>query len=352
MKILFIGNANLKVAARSHFAYNTRIFNGLIRNGHYVYFFSDRDEVRRASPFGIKGIGRIRANHRLLDIVKDFRPHAIIISHVNLIDSETFRLIKERHPEIRIGRINVDALFTPNNHANLLNYSNHIDATFITTGGPALSTYAHEKHPFYFIPNITDSSIDTGHAFEYERLHYDLACFMHNDNSWDERTRLNTANGVATALPELKICYRGFNKQPNIRGHEYIDFLQNSAMALNLSRMMVDGMQSTEETRYLYSSDRIAHIMGNGVLGFTSDKFSLNHLYSDKEVVFFSELGDLIEKVRFYKQNPAARQEIAKAGWKRAHRDFNEATVIKYVLERLMDKPLSQEYSWPTTAWR
>jgi hypothetical protein len=352
MKILFIGNANLKFAARNHFYYNTRIYNGLIRNGHYVYFFSDRDEVRRGSVFGLKKIGRHKANIRLLNIVKDFRPQAIIITHVNLINDETFRLIKERYPEIRIGRINVDALFTPKNNASLLNYSNHIDATFITTGGPALGTFAQQDNPFYFIPNITDSSIDTGRAFAHEALHYDLACFMHNDNKRDERTRLNLANGVVAALPELKTCYRGFNKQPNIRGHEYIDFMQNSAMALNLSRMVVDDMESTPETRYLYSSDRIAHIMGNGVLAFSSDKFSLNHLYSDQEMVFFSELEDLVEKVRFYHQNPAARQKIAQAGWERAHRDFNETTVVKYVLERLFDKPLSQEYNWPTRAWR
>ena len=351
MKILFIGNANFKHAGNSHFSYNTRIRNGLIRNGHYLYYFSDRDEVNTSSPLGIRMIGQRRANKKLLKVADYLQPDAIIMAHVNLIDAETLRIIKRRFPEVRIGRVNVDAIYSPNNRANLKNYADLIDATFITSGGPALSQFSALDQKFYFIPNMTDASIDTGQAFTLDTPQYDLTCIMHNDTSGDDRHRLDLALGVQGALPELKTCYRGFNGQLGIRGTEYLTALQNSAMALNLNRLVVDGMESTPGNRYLYSSDRLAHIMGSGVLAFTSDQFGLQDLYKDDEMVFFSDKNDLIDKVRFYKNNIAARQKIAKNGWQTAHRDFNEVIVMKYVLERLFDKPLSQDYAWPTQAY-
>ncbi len=351
MNILFIGNANLKYAARSHYIYNTRVHNGLIRNNHFVYFFSDRDEVRTLSPLGIRAIGQHRANQKLLSVVKDLRPDIILMTHVNLIEEETFRIIKRQYPDIRIGRINVDALYAPHNVQNLKEYGDVVDATFITSGGPALQEFSSEDQPFYFVPNMTDNSIDTGRAFEMTAPEHDVSCFMHNDNHWDERTRLHLANGLRDKLPELKTFYRGFNGQPSIRGVQYLDALSNSAMALSLSRSIIDGMVSTAETRYLYSSDRVAHVMGNGALALISDQFGLQDLYGKDEVVFFEELGDLVEQVEFYKKNPKARMAIAKKGWEKAHNEFNETIVLRYIIERLMEKPLSRDYAWPTKAW-
>ena len=351
MKILFIGNANFKHAGNSHFSFNTRIHNGLIRNGHYVYYFSDRDEVNTSSPFGLRMIGQRRTNRKLLKVADYLQPDAIIMTHVNLIDAETLRIIKNRFPALRIGRMNVDALFTPKNRVNLKNYADLVDASFITSGGPALGQFSNAAQKFHFVPNITDNSIDTGTAFALEAPLYDLSCFMHNDSSADDRVRREIALGAREALPELKTCYRGFDGQPGIRGSEYLAALSNSAMALSLNRLVVDGEVSTPQNRHLYSSDRIGHVMGNGSLAFTSTDFGLQELYADDEVIFFKEPGELVDKLRFYKNNPAARREIAENGWRKAHRDFNEVTVMKYVLERLFDKPLSQDYAWPTQAY-
>lgn len=351
MKILYIGNANFKDAGSTHFGYNTRIYNGLVRNGHYLYYFSDRDEVRTSSPFGMKNIGQRLANQKLVRVARYLRPDAIIMAHVNLIDEDTLRKIKRMLPDLRIARMNVDALFYPQNRINLTKYSDVIDATFITSGGPELSTFSTPTQKFYFVPNITDTSIDTGRAFAQTDPTYDLSCFMHNDRGADEALRLKIALDVQKALPDLSLCYRGFNRNRNIRGNEYLVALQNSAMALSLSRMTIDGMPSTPATRYLYSSDRVAHVMGNGALAFISDKFGLQDIYAQDEVAFFGNTEELIDKVRYYKQHPTERQMIAEKGWQKAHHEFNETIIMQYVLERLFDKPLSRDYAWPTHAY-
>jgi Glycosyl transferases group 1 len=351
MNILLIGNAGRHHAGTNHYLYNTRIYNGLVRGGHNVYFFSDTDEFRDLSPLSIGLIGKYRVNQKLLTLVKNFRPDVILMVQSNLIDDETFRIIKRQNMDIRIGRISIGALYSPQNIKNLKLYSSVIDASFVTTAGRALEEFSDKDQPFYFIPNITDSGIDGGRAFDLPSPEHDVSCFMNNNSPWDDRTRLHIANGLSNALPDLKTFYRGFNDQPGLFGAHYVEALQNSAMALSLSRFIIGNMVSTPETRNLYSSDRLAHILGNGVLALIPDQFGLDDLYSKDEVVFFDDVEDLAEKVSYYKAAPKARMTIAKKGWQKAHNEFNEIVVMNYVIERLMEKPLSREYAWPTKAW-
>lgn len=349
MRILFIGNANRKYDGQRHFSFDTRLHNGLIRNNHYVYFFSDRDEVREATTFGFKAAGRRKANEKLLKIVDRFRPEAIIFAHVDNIFPETFGEIKRRLPEIRIAQVSVDAIWNPNNLAKLKYRGAYVDATFVTTGGPALRGIAGPRSDCYFIPNFSDTSIDTGQAFATEHLPYDVACFMHADTGkQDEVERLMLANGLAQGIPGLCTRYGGWGGQPSVRDQSYLDDLAHSAMGLNLSKKIADNAQSTFDTRYLYSSDRIAHFMGNGCLTLTQSGFGLDKLYRDDEVVFFDALPDLIDKVRHYKNNPAARRAVAQKGWLKAHNEFNSTLVTQYIVERLFDKVLSRNYAWPT----
>jgi hypothetical protein len=221
MKIIFVGNGNLKFAGARHFSYDARIFNGLVRNGHCVYFFSDRDEARQSSPLGLKAIGRDRANRKLLKVVDNIRPEALVLAHADVIHPDTFREIRNKYPHVRVAHVNVDCIFNPTNVAKLDRRGDVVDATFITTGGPALNRLASPGNTFYFIPNFTDAGIDTGRAFEHEAPRHDLACFMNVNPAQpsDEADRVALAVGVSAAIPDLRTCYGGFNGAPVVRGH-------------------------------------------------------------------------------------------------------------------------------------
>ena len=65
-------------------------------------------------------------------------------------------------------------------------------------------------------------------------------------------------------------------------------------MALNLSQ--------GKPTKY-YSSDRIAQLIGNGILTFVDIKTKLNNFFSDDEVIFYKSMNDLSKKINFYKVN-------------------------------------------------
>lgn len=257
--------------------------------------------------------------------------------------------IRALYPDIRIAYLNVDALFSPRNIENIKYARQFCDAIFITTGGSVLKTYETDTCKLYYMPNITDRSIDSGKAFALENPDYDVAGFMHGDDNLqqDQLKRLSLAGRVASEIDGIKTFYRGFGDMPRIYGLDYLNGLGQSAMTLCLNRHSCDGMASTVETRHLYSSDRTAHAMGNGSLALMSNDFDLDQLYTDKEVVFFSNDDELIDKVRFYKNNPAARMAIAKAGWEKAHGAFNEEKIMSYVLDRLFNKAPSQQYEWP-----
>ena len=71
-----------------------RINNGLIRLGHSVLEFSDRDIVsnhRKLNDFN----GSKYLNKKLLSVIGNYYPDLVILGHADLIDIKTLKLIKE-----------------------------------------------------------------------------------------------------------------------------------------------------------------------------------------------------------------------------------------------------------------
>lgn len=151
-------------------------------------------------------------------------------------------------------------------------------------------------------------------------------------------------------MADLQFCYRGFGGESRLYGANFIDVLSHSSIGLNISRSTGRGEVATCIKRYLYSSERIAQLMGNGCLTFIEDIFGLDDLYSSDEVVFFSGKDDLKQKIRYYADHHSERQRIAKNGWLKAHQKFSTDLVTRYMVERLMQQPLSYDYAWPVKA--
>ena len=49
------------------------------------------------------------------------------------------------------------------------------------------------------------------------------------------------------------------------------------------------------------TSNRIASLIGNGLLTFIDSRTKLNNFLSDKEAVFYNDLNDLSEKLNYFK---------------------------------------------------
>ncbi len=104
-------------------------------------------------------------------------------------------------------------------------------------------------------------------------------------------------------IPNIKYDFYGFsNKQP-IWGNNFNNQLINSKMGLNLSRGL--------PTKY-YSSNRIASLMGNGLLTFIDKKTQMNDFFNNNEIIFYNGINDLSEKIKFYKKNDKLRKKLLK----------------------------------------
>ena len=102
------------------------------------------------------------------------------------------------------------------------------------------------------------------------------------------------------------------------------------------------------EDLYVYSSDRIANLTGNGVLTFTHSKYNLDKLFTEDEMVFYDSNNDLIEKIVHFLKNDEERRRIAKNGWKKARRELNERLATQYIVDVLLRENISHPYIWPT----
>ena len=95
-------------------------------------------------------------------------------------------------------------------------------------------------------------------------------------------------------------------------------------MGLNLSR--------GKPTKY-YSSNRIASIMGNGLLTFINEKVRMNDFFNNDEIIFYKSITDLADKIIFYSKKDRLRRSIAKKGKQKYFKLFNETKITKYFID-------------------
>ena len=95
-------------------------------------------------------------------------------------------------------------------------------------------------------------------------------------------------------------------------------------MALNLSR--------GKPTKY-YSSNRIASIMGNGLLTFIDEKVQMNDFFNKNEIIFYKNINELADKIKYYSKKEKVRIKIARNGKKKYFKLFNETKIAKYFID-------------------
>ena len=95
-------------------------------------------------------------------------------------------------------------------------------------------------------------------------------------------------------------------------------------MGLNLSRGL--------PTKY-YSSNRIASLIGNGLLTFIDKKTQIDDFFNKNEIIIYENIEDLSQKIKFYKNNSKIRKKIASNGKKKYFKLFNELKITKYIID-------------------
>ena len=349
LRILLVSYSSLKTHGGWFYGTAQKLQNGFVRLGAGVEFFSDRDIARSASPIRSRILGKRACNKIFLDYVANYQPHLIVLCHADLIDNETLRTTRARHPRTRIVEVRVDALYNPPTLPHMRSRLPFIDRSFVTTAGPALNLVASAKAPACFIPNLVDSGIETGSAHLVETLPYDAIYSrrpMIRMPESDYRARVVVA---VEANEALKVFSIGIHGGSQIFGQAYFDLVGQAAIGLNLSAMAKTGIegQEPEALMRLYSSDRIAHYGGNGLLVMNHTVFKLGEIMKEgKEFVAFDRPQEAREKVSWLASHPKERQEIAAAGHEAFHKRFSSQAVAAYILAKAFSTGPSGS-DWP-----
>lgn len=352
MRILHVSHQQLKYLGARNYLLPVRINNGFIRNGHEVYWFSDRDVARCSNIFGTRKMGVKASNRKLLEVCRNFQPDVIALSSADIIHAETLAEARKLLPNVAIFQYYIDPLFYESNLRNARSKAEVVDWTFVTTAGPVLARLASSRSKVAFVPNPVDPSIDVHRCHERSDQAHDVFFAGHLDRRLDpEDLRARAPELIHKRLPEVRCAFYGHGENRSIYGAKFMHALGDARIGLNFSQRVPGTKAGPGGELYLYSSDRVGLYQGNGLLVFSTRAASLSELYGADAIVEVDGADDFIDKLRFYVENDVERRRVARNGYDRAHREFNERLAAQYMLEATLGLPHAHVYAWPTESF-
>lgn len=341
MRILWVDNMQIRQYGNLKMGPGRKLVAAAFRNNWRIAEFSDRDVTRYLAPLGIRSIGARIANRKLILTAENFRPDLLFIGHCDYIRNRTLERIREMLPGIRMAHFNIDALWIDWHVRQIRERMPVTDAIFTTSGGPKLKAFRTGSNVVAYMPNPSDPAFEVCDNSKKTEFAHDLF-FAGKEIPGDFRNAF--LKEVAARLEgRLKLGIFGMFGNPPVWGAAYEAALAKSKMSINLNR---------EETWPLYSSDRIAHLMGNGILTFQSAKGGLQKFFSDREMVFYDGAADLADKILHYQAHDDERRAVAAAGRARYHKLFNAARTLRFMVETLTGAPYSEPYEWADEVYR
>ncbi len=341
LKILNLYNQGQK---HNHRLFNIslgkKFTNGFIRNNHDVLEISDRDYLRKNKTFNLIPNKNNFQNY-LIETFKNYNPDLLFFGHSRNIDLSTINELKIIKKDLIISQWNEDPVmpgldYSNQNISNISLYSNIVDHNFITTHPSILKNKINlDNLHFFFVP--VDSNIECFDVFNLKPTKDLFYAMSHGVNRAKlkqgiEDNRILFLNKLVKKISNIKYDFYGFSNKEPIWGNDFNNALIDSKMGLNLSR--------GKPTKY-YSSNRIASIMGNGLLTFIDEKVKMSDFFKKDEIIFYQNINDLSDKIKFYIKNDKLRKKIARNGKRKYFSLFNEKRVSKYMIDISLGKNTS-----------
>ena len=352
MRILNVGDFNWMTGRERDtanvdlFAIRQKLGRAAVRAGHLVVEFSDRAVSRTHAPFRLRRLGVRACNVLFLRLVDEVRPELILLHFADDLANATLDEARRLSPGVRIAEINIDPLPSPRTRARLLRRRDAVDATFVTTAGEALREFAGRKSFVAFMPNPVDAAVETGRAFDNAAPPADLVFPVGDDSPRQMGGSVvrpsDLLTELRTALPDLRIDSPGLG-QPRLRGRAYLEALENARMGLSLSRY---------SDLPLYASDRMAHMLGSGLLTLIDARAGFQALYGLDELATYADLEDLKRQLVRFTADDVQSRAMAERSWRRTFALFEAGRVLAYVLKQLYGSDAAQIFEWPCVQWR
>ena len=343
LKIMHITNFNERFNGRLHYNTGRRLNNGFIRLGHNVLTMSDRDILHNNKSFrDLKGFNNLQS--KILETFENFKPDLIVLGHADRVSAKTLEKLKELDKNLHISQWFLDPLsrYGPdhkNNTKRILDKKDFLNSTFLTTDPNSLSINLPNS---YFMPNPCDSSFEVLENYKKDCSFDVFFAMSHGVHRGQLKKGKNDdreifINKLINKNKNIKFDVYGMNNVQPIWGDQFIKKISNSFMGLNLSR--------GKPIRY-YSSDRIAQLIGNGLLTLIDEKTYLSDFFSNKELIFYKDMNDLSEKILKFKKDKKEGKKIAKNGKLKYFKYFNSTIVSDFIINKTFGIKLKNKPIW------
>ena len=339
-KILHIANFDEKNNFRlSNINLANKISNGFIKDRFQTINFSDRFFLQQ-NPFSI-------IDDRIIDIIKNLKPNLLLLGHTNSLKIETLKNIKDKFTDIKIAfwyedSINKNGPDYNKNKQFIEKYKDYVDQYFVTTDKNNIQSSI-PKNKLNFMPVPCSYVCENLNLYQTRNHEFDIFYAVSHGvnrgklkkNKTDER--YNFLKLLMSRSDELTYNIFGFNNIQPVWGDQFIKEISKCKFALNLSR--------GQPIKY-YSSNRIASLVANGIPTLIDKKIKFNDFFSNKEMIFYEDTYDLIDKVNFYKKNERQRIQIGINGKNKYFKIFNNRIVADYIVSKTLGNKPAYKYIW------
>ena len=351
-KINYIKNRNLKILHVStfdekndHRLFNISIANkltkGFIRNDHDVVNFSYRDY---RDKFMLKNTTAL--NEKVFNISSNYRPDLILLGHNNIINHDIIEKIKSLY-KTKVALWYEDHLIKggPNflNNLNLIEKNKDlIDQYFVTTFPDSINTSI-PKNKLNYIPIPADKNIENLEIYDSNNRYKDLFFALSHGVNYGKLKARNIdereifLNELMEKNKKLTFNILGYGMEQPKWNYHFFEELSKCKTALNLSR----GIPS----KYA-SSNRIASLVGNGIMTFIDRKTKYQDFFGDDEMGFYTNADDLLKQLEKLNGNINKINKISKNGKKKYFSIFENSIVADYIISKTFGTKNKYKYVW------
>jgi len=343
LKIIHLTNFNRRFDGRLHYNTSRRLNNGFVRLGHNVLTISDRDLIHENKNITDLN-GKKTLQNKIIKTFDNFKADCLILGHADSVANETLAHLKKIKKDLKIAQWFLDPLSKSGpdyqkNNSRISEKLQFMDTTFLTS---CPSTLTKKINNAYFMPNPSDQSFEILKNYENscsKDVFFAMSHGVHRGNlkkgKFDDREIF--INKLIKKNKNIDFDIYGMNGVQPIWGDNFINVISNSSMAINLSR--------GKPVKY-YSSDRIAQLLGNGLLTFINEKTHLNDFISKDQAVFYKDIDDLSYKINKFKKDKKKAKIIAKNGRDIYLHKFNSTLVADFILSKIFNYKSRNKFIW------
>ena len=340
LKILHISNFGIKNDYRIfNLSVARKISNGLIKNGHDVINFDYRN-------FNEGFIKKNSLDKKIISIIKNYRPNLVLLGHNNSLTRSTLILLKKQY-NCKIALWYEDHVIKgdPSYRKNLDLIEKNcdlIDNYFITTSPDIIKTKI-KKNKIYYLPIPVDRNIENEEFYKVKKdkdLFFALSHGVNfgklKKNSFDERSKF-IDKLIEYSKSRLKFNILGLYNQEPKWNYDFNNEVMICKTALNLSR--------GGPSKYA-SSNRIASLMGNGIVTFVDEKTKFQDFFRNGEIITYKNEADLINKLLLIKDDNNKLIKIAKLAKRNYFKYFENKIVSDFIISKTFNIKNKYKYIW------